>query len=528
MIIRGERIRRAVVPLVFTLLTIIATSDTEDSVINVAYSVNRPFLMNMGERRNVRVTLFTNIEKQFTPRAVKSLRFTFKTSTLSPQFDVLSMNGSSRLLSITRELDASMYAFELELSANYIGHAVLEPHSIEYNDTTQSRYPGKMVKLMVPSIHSLHVIITKSEGVWDTVFIVSVSLFIIITYINLGAQLDTENLRMLVKKPKAIALGFVVTVIVMPLASWFVGKLILDKQVLYRVGSFVFACGPAASASTLWAVMLDSDKELSVGLQVVSTIGALLTMPVLLFLMEYGFNVGGFNRTIKVPYSRLMQTLLVLLIALYVGWRFVGANERSRDISRRIFRPLTFFVLLFIIVFSSVLYWHIYLMFDWKITIASLIITLATYLVSGLLGYLIDFNMDHAVAISIGSTYKNSGIAFAVLLVAFEAPDTYIAYVPCLTQVVTTSLALYLIYCMFKLVNYFRRRGQPAPIRASEGATEADVDQAQARQRSGSDKSQENDEFIAMNVTDLTLAGPPGRKASKLDNEPRSEQTSGG
>lgn len=151
-------------------------------------------------------------------------------------------------------------------------------------------------------------------------------------------------------------------------------------------------------------------------------------------------------------------------------------------------------------------------MFDWNIVLNSFVITILTYLISGLLGYLVTFNMDQTIAISIGSTYKNSGVAFAMLLVALEAPFTYIAFVPCLAQVVTTSLTLYLFYSFLRLINLIRRRNQPAPIQASKEDEVGDQ---------GKKSSIENDEFIVMNVTDIVPGSPISEKGGKLyDNLP--------
>lgn len=281
----------------------------------------------------------------------------------------------------------------------------------------------------------------------------SVIIFITISYINLGAQIDTDNVKRLIETPRIIFLGFLIGITVMPAASWIAGHFFFQDQPMYRIGSFIYACGPAASASVLWTVMFDSDKELSLGLQIASTVGALITMPILLYAMDKSIDLEG-QYTIKVPYMNLARTLIVLLIALLIGSRLVGYSKRAKQISQRIFRPLTLMVLIFIIVFSSVVYSYIYRMFNWTITIMALLVTTATYIFSGLLGYILHRDIDHMITISISSTYRNSGIAFAALVVAFQPPDIFIAYVPCLTQVVTTSLIGLVLYSIKSLKTY--------------------------------------------------------------------------
>lgn len=480
-------------------------------------------MMNMSSVKEITISLIFD-KDLIREKKVQQLEVLFKTSTVSPQFNILSLDAaSSRIILSIKTIEAKNYApdVQLKLHANYIGHAILEPVAIEYKDNTNALAKSQPVP---KGTFRMPVTIVQFEGIWGTIFIVSVSILMLISYINLGSQLDMDNMKAIIEKPKTLILGFFISVFVMPLFSWFIGQWLLGRQQLYRVGSFVFACCPAASASTLWTVMLHSDKELSVGLQVVSTFGALATMPGLLYLMDRSLSSEISYHAIRIPYGRLIGTLFTLMVALMAGWWLVGQNERAKKISQRIFRPLVFFVLIFIIVFSSILYWHIYQMFDWNITLATFIITMFTYLISGALGHIINCDLDRGVAIAISSAYKNSGIAFAVLLVAFETPDLYIAYVPCLTQIVLTSLSLYTAYLLVSLITCVRRRGQPGPIQAqaaeegrgvvveaTTGAKEI-ADQSSGGRRgtkSGSfgDKSsksdENNDEFIAMNVTDL-------------------------
>lgn len=382
--------------------------------------------------------------------------------TLSPQFDIIEFNASNsnqhELVEIPiHQLKRNnfIYNSSISLRATYIGHATLKLSAYINDPKTEPQVNESLTISSDINKNRLEITVIRPKGILDDIFMYSVIIFITISYINLGAQIDTDNVRRLIETPRIIFFGFLIGVVVMPSASWIAGHIFFNDQPMYRIGSFIYACGPAASASVLWTVMFDSDKELSLGLQIASTVGALITMPILLYAMDKSIDLEG-QYTVKVPYMNLGRTLIVLLIALLVGSRLVGRSKRAKQISQRIFRPLTMFVLIFIIVFSSIVYWYIYKMFDWNITLMALVVTSVTYILSGLLGYLIHRDVDQMIAISISSTYRNSGIAFAALVVAFQPPDIFIAYVPCLTQVVTTSLiglVLYSIKSVMKRCN---------------------------------------------------------------------------
>lgn len=447
---------------------------------------------------------------------LQAYKMKFEIMTLSPQFDILDINASSTVLV---NVDAKNFIEDynsVRLSAKYIGHARLRAVAIRLTSSNKT-----LSTYMFANPQEIDITVVRSQGIWDTLFIISVSVLIFIGYINIGATIDVENMKNMLKQPGPLVVGLIISVVVMPIASWFIAGWLLGDHLIYRVGSFVFACGPAASASSLWAGILDADKELAVGLQVVSTMAALITMPLLLFLMDLGLSREGAYYTVQVPYSRLISTLFALLCALFVGWYFLGRNERSRKISQRVFRPLLISILLFIVIFSAFVYWYLYSMFDWTITLTALMITMITYTLSGVLAMLCGCDMEHAVTISITSSYKHSGIAFCVLLVAFEAPDTYIAFVPCLTQVLTTSLSLYIVQTIKVVATMVQRRGQPAAIQAQVDV-EASNKQSETcckKPVAGSETDSKSDDKLSVefNMTDAAPGSP--RQQSEPEQE---------
>lgn len=443
-------------PLIFLIKFGSADNSNAANQVDVRFAPNK-IKMSMVNSSRIDYTIVLN-RTALSPQQLASIQkivVQFKPITLSPQLDIIEFNQTNstnpELVHISfDELKANDYTYNssLQLRATYIGHATLElkAHLLNLDGSNES--------LSLPSGQSrLEITVIRHEGLLDKIFMYSVIIFITISYINLGAQIDTDNVKRLIETPRIIFLGFLIGITVMPAASWIAGHFFFQDQPMYRIGSFIYACGPAASASVLWTVMFDSDKELSLGLQIASTVGALITMPILLYAMDKSIDLEG-QYTIKVPYMNLARTLIVLLIALLIGSRLVGYSKRAKQISQRIFRPLTLMVLIFIIVFSSVVYSYIYRMFNWTITIMALLVTTATYIFSGLLGYILHRDIDHMITISISSTYRNSGIAFAALVVAFQPPDIFIAYVPCLTQVVTTSLIGLVLYSIKSLKTY--------------------------------------------------------------------------
>lgn len=431
-----------------------------NSLINVHFPTNR-LKMDMDNTSlieyqiHVNKSLISNINKQ---DSIDKILLIMKPITVSPQIKNLELIISNNTVDLHQiyipwsDLNTSnsfTHTSKITLRATYIGHATIGFEAYLLHES------GRNESIIIHESQSnqLKITISKKEGLLDKIFMYSVIIFITTSYVNLGAQIDTANMRKLIEAPRIIFLGFLIGSSVMPIASWLAGQIFFEKHPMFRIGSFIYASGPAASASVLWTVMFDADKELALGLQIASTLGALITMPIFLFALDKSIDLEG-QYTIKVPYANLLRTLVSLLIALLAGSYLIGRNKRAKQISQRIFRPLTMFVLLFIVTFSSIVYWYVYRMFDLNITVMAIIVTSATYLLSGLLGYLLNRDINQMVTISISSTYRNSGVAFAALVVAFQQPDIMIAYVPCLTQVVTTSLIGLVLYLLKSLKNH--------------------------------------------------------------------------
>lgn len=403
--------------------------------------------------------------------------------TLLPQFDIVQINNWSEptkeeLYLEFNNTEGMIYQAmsEITLRARYIGRALILTDRIALSNQKDM---SKSQVYRVTGSDPLQVKITRDEGIWGPIFVSAVAFLMILIYLNLGAQIDLDNVKALLSRPKTITAGFFICILTMPVVSWLTFWLLLPNQPLHRIGSYVFACGPAALASTPWTELLGGDKELSMGLQIMTTVSATFTMPLLLHLME--LSIDGQDslegKFISVPYSRLVGLSVVLLVTLLAGFRFIGSNPRLRKISARIYRPLTLVILIAIIVSSSLIYRHLYRMFDITITLASLVTILVSLIIGSLLGLIINCNRRHALAIGISSIHKNEGIAFAVLLVALEQPDNQVAYVACLTQILLTSVFFATVKLSLRLIHCARRRNQPAPIQASEPTAECSPDE---------------------------------------------------
>lgn len=529
-------------PLLVWLIIVTMASSCEainanDRLLRITYAIkdnhthqipsDQSLKLNMSETHDIQLLL--SFQRELLPQPLsKWVAIKFRCLTLLPQFPILFLANETLLINRGwLERGNFTYNASLKLEADYIGRAILEPYEIIYSNWWDLSDPTSN-KTQLLDRDQLSVIVLEKKTILYTLFIVTVSLLVVIIYINLGAQLDLKNLRRILKRPRSIVLGFLISTLVMPMVSFLIGWQMLSNQVLYRIGFFMFAAGPAALASTPWSELLGGDKELSMSLQVLSTLAGFLVMPGLSYIMELLLGstmASGLNdnrdgelllssHPIRVPYARLVELLTILISSLAIGYRVAGANERLKKLMTRVYRPLIFGMLFFIIVTSTFIYWHIYRMFDWWITLTAAFIIATSLLTSFLLALLSTWNASHALTIAISSIYKNEGIAFTVFAFAFTAPDNTVAYVPCLTQILITSLS----FCLIRTSIQIRKsnclqRGRKIVVRpAAPADSNHDPQPPPSRQEPDREagRPSEQEQFIPVNVHEETAGAPSG------------------
>jgi len=103
---------------------------------------------------------------------------------------------------------------------------------IFYNDDSISSY-----------FWSLNILVTQPKRIIDKVFQIILPFLIIFISVQMGILLDTKILIDLVKKPKAVLIGFIAQYGLMPFLAMAIAK-IFHYTPLYSLALFVIGCCP--------------------------------------------------------------------------------------------------------------------------------------------------------------------------------------------------------------------------------------------------------------------------------------------
>lgn len=142
------------------------------------------------------------------------------------------------------------------------------------------------------------------------------TLFFLMTVV--GLQLVPADFRRVVAVPKAVIIGTLAQILLLPLMTWaLVTSLGLPPEL--SAGAMLLAASPGAGMSNLMAAIAGAHVALSVTLTAISSVLAVVTLPAITGLGLALF-LGEGRSDVAVPVERLMgQMLAFLLLPIGVG-----------------------------------------------------------------------------------------------------------------------------------------------------------------------------------------------------------------
>lgn len=174
-----------------------------------------------------------------------------------------------------------------------------------------------------------------------SLLILPISLFIIM--FGMGLSLQLKDFARVVKFPKAVTIGLVGQMVLLPavgfmIASWFLGAPAL------AVGLVLLAACPGGTTSNLIAYHARGDLALSVTLTAITSVLTIVTIPIVV-----GLALAAFNDTVvpvELPVARMMLTLfLITLLPIALG---MLVRNRSASFAQRLEPKISAFGAIFL------------------------------------------------------------------------------------------------------------------------------------------------------------------------------------
>ena len=229
--------------------------------------------------------------------------------------------------------------------------------------------------------------------------------------LGMGLTLSWQDFIQVWKHRVVVGLGVAIQFIVMPLVAWLL-SMALGFSVELTIGMMLVGATAGGTASNVMTYLAKGDVALSVSMTIVSTLAAVLLLPLLTW-----FYIG---QTVDVPVtSMLLMLLKIIVLPLFIGMLINHFFHRKIQSLLPAFPVFSMSVILLIIAIVVALNVNNLATVAWTLVLAVILhnlIGLASgYFLAKKLGY--DSVIARTVAIEVGM--QNSGLSVALALKYF-------------------------------------------------------------------------------------------------------------
>ena len=189
----------------------------------------------------------------------------------------------------------------------------------------------------------------------NTIWIV-MPILIVLMFL-LGIDLDKKAFTNVARNPKAVALGMVGQLVLLPVIAFAVAW-ILKLPPIYFMGLVLVACCPGGSSSNVFSMLAKGDVALSVTLTALSSIITLFTLPFIMgFVADFVSSSNGLD--IHLPIGKLfMQNIVLLFVPLLAGSLFRKIKPNAARKVAKVLGKLAFPALMTLAAVFFLQYWR--------------------------------------------------------------------------------------------------------------------------------------------------------------------------
>ena len=182
----------------------------------------------------------------------------------------------------------------------------------------------------------------------ETIVQVAIPLILGIIMFTMGMGLTIADFQRVFEKPRAVAMGSIAQLVVLPLFAFIVGWVFTLRPEI-AIGLVLVACCPGGPSSNLMSNLARGDTALSVTLTAVSGVVTILTIP---FIVNFALSqFAGESTPKELPVLRTnLQILLVVGVPLVLGMVVRAKNVALAARSERKLKTISVLLLLILIV----------------------------------------------------------------------------------------------------------------------------------------------------------------------------------
>lgn len=241
-----------------------------------------------------------------------------------------------------------------------------------------------------------------------------------IIMLGMGLSLVVDDFKRILLYPKAILVGTLNQIILLPLAAFVVIALLGIKAEL-AVGMVILSACPGGPTSNLISHLAKGDTALSISLTVVSSLITVFTIPFLVNFAIVQFIPGGEQQALPV-FKTIVSVLLITLIPVGIG---MLVRNWKPNLAQKLDRPVKLLsgIFLFIVIAGALFKEKENMVGFFKlIGPAALLLNLLTMTVGYATSRLTNHSLKQSLTIAIECGIQNGTLGIAIATTLLNNP----------------------------------------------------------------------------------------------------------
>jgi len=253
--------------------------------------------------------------------------------------------------------------------------------------------------------------------------VLPLSLFIIM--LGMGLALKPVDFKMVMVRPKAVALGLVAQMLMLPILAYLI-VLAFGMTGAVAVGVMILALCPGGTTSNLYTYLAKGDIALSVTLTSLVSLIAPFTVP--LMIVMFMSMLMGQEEYIHLPVLKtIIQLVVITILPISIGMYIHNKKPQwaqKADKPVKVFSILFLFLIVAMIVFNNL---HNMAEYFAKAGLVAIILNIASMVLGYILAKVAQLNEAQSKAIGIEVGFQNGTLAIVIALTLLENTEMAIA-----------------------------------------------------------------------------------------------------
>ncbi|MEZ4805535.1 MAG: bile acid:sodium symporter family protein [Bacteroidia bacterium] len=259
----------------------------------------------------------------------------------------------------------------------------------------------------------------------DNVSTAILAIALIIIMLGMGLSLLLEDFKRIIKFPKAVFIGLVNQLVLLPLLGFVLARsLSLPPEI--AVGIMILAACPGGPTSNLITLLAKGDIALSVTLTAVSSLITIFTIPFVVNFALLHFNNNEIPLQLDIP-KTIAQILIITVIPVSIGMLIRKRNEKFAIKMEKPVRKASAIVIVLVILGIVLKEKDNFLSYFQQAGIAAFLLNIGSMAIGFISSKLFKISDKQAISISIESGIQNGTLAITIAVVLLGTASFAIA-----------------------------------------------------------------------------------------------------